>query len=265
MPALPPALSSSATDDWATPRWLVELLARELGPFDFDPAADDANHCAPRWCSREQDGLHPMTVWAGRVWLNPPWTKKAKIDPWIKRAVHSVSDAGFASLVCALIPARTETWIWQNFVLPCADEVRLISGRLKFGEATNSAPFPSAVVIWRRGGGGPARVRAWNPRDEAKRMEAIMARGGLSGEEIREIRRKLFLTQAALAYLLSAAPNQIGRWEREQEKPRAAAARQLDWIRRALALDPPRVEGACLWASSPDRFWFCILEVLQPA
>ena len=28
-------------------------------------------------------------------------------------------------------------------------EIRLLRGRLKFGDATNSAPFPSAVVIFR--------------------------------------------------------------------------------------------------------------------
>jgi len=31
----------------------------------------------------------------------------------------------------------------------CADCPELLRGRLKFGDATNSAPFPSAVVVFR--------------------------------------------------------------------------------------------------------------------
>lgn len=33
--------------------------------------------------------------------------------------------------------------------MPYASEVRLIKGRLKFGHAELSAPFPSAVVIYK--------------------------------------------------------------------------------------------------------------------
>ena len=29
-----------------------------------------------------------------------------------------------------------------------ADEVHFVKGRLKFGDSTNSAPFPSAVVVF---------------------------------------------------------------------------------------------------------------------
>jgi site-specific DNA-methyltransferase (adenine-specific) len=32
-----------------------------------------------------------------------------------------------------------------------ASEVRLVKGRLKFGDGKNSAPFPSAVVVFRPG------------------------------------------------------------------------------------------------------------------
>jgi site-specific DNA-methyltransferase (adenine-specific) len=32
-----------------------------------------------------------------------------------------------------------------------ASEIRFIKGRLKFGESNNSAPFPSAVVVFGSG------------------------------------------------------------------------------------------------------------------
>ena len=50
-------------------------------------------------------------------------------------------------MVC-LIPARTDTKYWHEFIFPYASEIRFIKGRLKFGNSDNSAPFPSALVIF---------------------------------------------------------------------------------------------------------------------
>ncbi len=52
--------------------------------------------------------------------------------------------------VVFLIPSRTDTRWWHDYVMQ-ADEIRFLRGRLKFGEAKNSAPFPSAVAIFRGG------------------------------------------------------------------------------------------------------------------
>ena len=48
------------------------------------------------------------------------------------------------------MPARTDVWWYQNYVLHRA-EVRFIKGRLKFigPGAIANAPFPSALVIYR--------------------------------------------------------------------------------------------------------------------
>ena len=53
-----------------------------------------------------------------------------------------------------LIPARTDTKYWHNYVMN-ANEVYFIKGRLKFGGASNGAPFPSAIVVF---GGHGQRV-----------------------------------------------------------------------------------------------------------
>ena len=42
---------------------------------------------------------------------------------------------------------QTYRW-WHDYVMK-AQEIRLIKGRLKFGGSTNSAPFPSAIVVFR--------------------------------------------------------------------------------------------------------------------
>ena len=46
-----------------------------------------------------------------------------------------------------LIPSRTDTRYWHNYVMK-ASEIHFVKGRLKFGDSQNSAPFPSAVVVF---------------------------------------------------------------------------------------------------------------------
>jgi hypothetical protein len=41
---------SSASSEWATPRWLVGLLEAEWGPFDLDPpATPESERPEPAW------------------------------------------------------------------------------------------------------------------------------------------------------------------------------------------------------------------------
>lgn len=75
--------------------------------------------------------------------MNPPYGRE--IGQWVQKAYES-AQAG-ATVVC-LLPARTDTQWWHRYVLK-ASEVRFIAGRLKFGGSTSSAPFPSAVVVFR--------------------------------------------------------------------------------------------------------------------
>nr|DAX95059.1 MAG TPA: DNA N-6-adenine-methyltransferase [Caudoviricetes sp.] len=42
-----------------------------------------------------------------------------------------------------------------------ANEIRLIRGRLKFGDGKGSAPFPSAVVIFKKGSTSPIRINSY--------------------------------------------------------------------------------------------------------
>ena len=59
-----------------------------------------------------------------------------------------VCGGGDADLVVCLLPARTDTAWWHDYCMK--GEVQFIRGRLKFGTARNAAPFPSALVIFRR-------------------------------------------------------------------------------------------------------------------
>jgi site-specific DNA-methyltransferase (adenine-specific) len=86
--------------------------------------------------------------------MNPPYGRA--IGEWIAKAYHS-AQAG--ATVVALIAARTDTRWWHEFVVKAA-EVRLLQGRLKFGGATSSAPFPSVVAVFKCAEGYPAALMA---------------------------------------------------------------------------------------------------------
>ncbi|AIG28420.1 adenine methyltransferase [Brevibacillus laterosporus] len=73
--------------------------------------------------------------------MNPPYGKE--IGKWVKKAFEEASKG--ATVVC-LLPARTDTKWWHEYCMK--GEIRLVKGRLKFGDSNNSAPFPSAVIIF---------------------------------------------------------------------------------------------------------------------
>jgi phage N-6-adenine-methyltransferase len=140
----PPARSihfRSDSDLWETPQALFDELNAEFH-FTVDVCALPHNAKLPRYYSPEQDGLRQD--WSGEVaWCNPPYGRA--IAGWVQKA-YEASKAG-ATVVC-LLPARCDTRWWHSYCLPYA-EIRYLPGRLKFGGCDNSAPFPSAVVVFR--------------------------------------------------------------------------------------------------------------------
>ena len=129
---------SSASDDWATPQNLFDEL-NAIHKFDLDVCASASNAKCKKFFDKEIDGL--TQEWIGSVWCNPPYGRT--IGSWIKKAFES---AGNGTKVVMLIPARTDTAWWHDYV--AKGEVTFIRGRLKFGNSKNSAPFPSAIVVF---------------------------------------------------------------------------------------------------------------------
>jgi phage N-6-adenine-methyltransferase len=130
---------SSATDMWETPQPFFDVWNAKFR-FDWDVCATDENAKCAHYYTKENDGLSKR--WVGTVWMNPPYGKE--IIKWMKKAYESARD-GDATVVC-LIPARTDTAWWHDYAMK--GEITFIRGRLKFGNAENSAPFPSAVVVF---------------------------------------------------------------------------------------------------------------------
>ena len=74
--------------------------------------------------------------------LQSPYGRK--IGKWLRKGYE---ESLKGSLVVFLIPSRTDTKWWHEYVFK-ASEIRFIRGRLKFGNAQNSAPFPSVIVVF---------------------------------------------------------------------------------------------------------------------
>ena len=131
---------SSETDDWATPQWLFDELNREFD-FSLDPCSDGINNKCERFFTKRENGLKQN--WNGEtVFMNPPYG--SAIAKWMKKAY--LESCKGATVVC-LVPSRTDTAWWHEYAMQ--GEIRFLRGRIKFGNATHNAPFPSAIVIFR--------------------------------------------------------------------------------------------------------------------
>ena len=130
---------SSNTPVWETPNDLFEEL-NNVFHFDVDVCALPENTKCTRYFSPEQDGL--AQKWSGACWMNPPYG--GEIAKWMQKAYESSLDG--AVVVC-LVPVRTDTRWWHDYVGKSA-HIEFIKGRLKFGSSKNSAPFPSAIVVF---------------------------------------------------------------------------------------------------------------------
>jgi phage N-6-adenine-methyltransferase len=131
---------SSASELWGTPEDCFRALDEEFA-FTLDVCASIDNAKCARFFMKEQNGL--AQEWAGVCWMNPPYGKT--IGDWMRKA-HASALAG-ATVVC-LVPSRTDTAWFHDYAMK-ASEIRFLRGRLRFGSAVNTAPFPSALVIFR--------------------------------------------------------------------------------------------------------------------
>jgi phage N-6-adenine-methyltransferase len=132
----------SKTDDWATPQNLFDELDA-IHHFTVDVAASSTNHKTPHWFGLDhedpllRDGL-AMSWENNRVWCNPPYGRQIK--DWVKKAHQESVNAE----IVMLLPARTDTAWFHDYAI--RHKVTFIRGRLKFGDGSAAAPFPSILV-----------------------------------------------------------------------------------------------------------------------
>lgn len=138
--------NSSESNEWYTPRTLIEKAIEVMGAIDLDPASSEkANKtvAASKIYTIEDNAL--VQSWKGRVWLNPPYGND--VEPFVAKLIESV-ESGDVSEALLLVAARTDTaWFRRLRRYPRC----FIWGRIKFingdtGEPGDPAGFPSMVV-----------------------------------------------------------------------------------------------------------------------
>lgn len=129
---------SSSSVEWYTRPAVIELARTVLGQIDLDPASCGlANGVvrATRFYAREDDGLSQH--WAGKVWMNPPYTdhldqgdgttKKVNVVAhWVSKLLDEW-DSGRLEGAVALVRSSTETrWFHRLLNFPfCLPRTRL--------------------------------------------------------------------------------------------------------------------------------------------
>jgi len=171
----PPQLLTSSKEDWETPQQFWDRLDDEFF-FDLDAAAHEYNPKCGLYLTEDDDAL--SNPWPEVIeetededaieivspYINPPYGKGNHMGKWMQQ-IQKQSMRSCYRQVVSLVASRTDTVWWHELVMPLADEVRFVRGRLLFevdgkpaqhydkrsGTMKNSpATFPSAVVVWRR-------------------------------------------------------------------------------------------------------------------
>ena len=138
-------LFTSDKNYWETPQDFFNEL-HEKYEFTLDAAATDENAKLPNYYTIEDDALKQK--WEGRVFVNPPYGREIK--HWVEKA-YKESLEPYNECVVMLIPSRTDTIYWHEYIFGKARGIDFLKGRLKFeinGEAKDAAPFPSALITY---------------------------------------------------------------------------------------------------------------------
>ena len=124
-------LMTSTHPHYATPGWLYGRLNKEFN-FTDDP------------CPLKSITNGLVRSWGNTTYVNPPYGRG--IIKWLSKAFYESKQG---KTIVMLLPSRTDTKWWHDYVMK-AHEIRFIKGRLKFSGHKNSAPFPSAIVIFKK-------------------------------------------------------------------------------------------------------------------
>lgn len=118
------------SDNWFTPKWLIEIAREVMGGIDLDPAScTQANTIvkASRFYTQKDDGL--TKDWHGRVWCNPPYSMPL-IEKFTLALVTQVA-YGHTTQGFMLSRNATETKWCQKLLTRC-DRFCLLNRRVTF-------------------------------------------------------------------------------------------------------------------------------------
>lgn len=133
---------TNRTDEWSTPIALYKKLNSEFS-FKLDAAASSKNKLAKSFFTKKDNALTKDWSKYGSVFCNPPYSRA---NEFVEKAYN---EAKKGCTVVMLIPFRSDTKYYHEYIINKAHEVRLIKGRLKYSDSKQSSPFPSAIIVFK--------------------------------------------------------------------------------------------------------------------
>lgn len=127
---LPCPVEDPDSNEWYTPRSIIEAARYAMGSIDLDPAScEEAQQIvqAGRYFTKAEDGL--VQPWAGNVWLNPPYGR-GLIEEWVEKAIYEMEFMRTNQIIM-LVNNCTETE-WFQSLLDEAHAVCFPCGRIEF-------------------------------------------------------------------------------------------------------------------------------------
>ena len=148
-PAIPHVSQKSGNNEWYTPAEYIEAARRVMGRIDLDPASSAIANgvvMADKFYSADDDGL--SHEWAGRVWMNPPYSSDLIWQFAAKLRKHY--QAGDIQEAIVLVNNATET-AWFYDMAQAASAIAFTHSRVKYlNEALEpkGAPLQGQALIY---------------------------------------------------------------------------------------------------------------------
>lgn len=117
---------NTGCEEWYTPEQYIEAARKVMGVIDLDPASSaiaQQTVKAAKYFTRADNGL--QYEWAGRIWLNPPYSR-GLLDKFVDKLLASTFEAAIV-----LTDSSTETG-WFSRLATRAQMICFSTKRIKF-------------------------------------------------------------------------------------------------------------------------------------
>jgi hypothetical protein len=100
----------SGKTEYYTPLPIIEAARRVMGGIDLDPASSAAANARVKavvFFDKANDGL--LREWDGRVWFNPPFSRKGN-PLWVNKLETEYSSGRVTEACCITFACTSERW-----------------------------------------------------------------------------------------------------------------------------------------------------------
>lgn len=151
----------------SSPANVMEALHEEWGTDMFDPCP----LIRPDW-----DGLKRR--WGRLNYINPPFDQ---VKEWTLKAIEECRNH---ECTCVFFfPARTSSRYWEESVYTYADEIRFVTGSIRFPAYDKNCPFPMCMLVFKS---GPRVNGGINPPVQRPARDILSEHELLSIEELQQ-------------------------------------------------------------------------------